>query len=384
MLSVRLVERIGDVDSASWDGLGGDPLSRHAVLSVLERAALPGVRIWYALVEDGTGPVTAAAPIFRIEVDGRRLTRGPFRALIGAVRRWNPRFLQTSLMVCGTPLSVANPPVRFGERTDRVAVLRALASTLDRLGDAHGAPWRVFKELGAGDLPAARAALCAGARPWMIAPSEPNSVVDVEWASFDDYLRSLRSHYRYKIRAAERKLVRAGGTIDVVPLAGAYDSTLHALYDAVAKRAAVRLEQLTARFFVELGTALGDGARLILFRRSGRVLGWVAVVLADGTAYDLFHGIDYGANESTALYFNQLAAVLRLAIARGARRVSLGQSTEVAKARFGADAVPLWIGLRHRSRIVQATFRGAQDALFPAKPIPERHVFAREPGGPDR
>ena len=78
------------------------------------------------------------------------------------------------------------------------------------------------------------------------------------------------------------------------------------------------------------------------------------MLLTNGTAHDLFHGIDYEQSDETALYFNQIAAVVRLAIERGANRLSLGQSTEIAKARFGARSIPLWVGLRHRSRAVTA------------------------------
>jgi hypothetical protein len=109
--------------------------------------------------------------------------------------------------------------------------------------------------------------------------------------------------------------------------------------------------------------------------RDGTVVGWVAMLFADGVAYDLFHGIDYACNEELALYFNQLAAVIRLAIERGALRVSLGQSTDTAKARFGAVAVPLWIGLAHRSRAVTAAMRAGRRVLFPAHGAVRRRVF---------
>ena len=137
----------------------------------------------------------------------------------------------------------------------------------------------------------------------------------------------------------------------------------------------MQFEVLTPDFFLNLGRAYGDAAPLIVFRREGRVIGWVAMLLTNGTAHDLFHGIDYEQSDETALYFNQIAAVVRLAIERGANRLSLGQSTEIAKARFGARSIPLWIGLQHRARTVTAVLRGGRRVLFPEKAVPERHVF---------
>ena len=87
MLTVTVHDRVADVDADQWDALGSDPFSSHAMLTVLERANLPGVRLWYATIADRTGELVAAAPITRIEIDGAKLTHGSFRSLIGLARR---------------------------------------------------------------------------------------------------------------------------------------------------------------------------------------------------------------------------------------------------------------------------------------------------------
>jgi hypothetical protein len=375
MLTVRLHERIEEIDPARWDGVGSDPLSSHAILRATEAARLPGIRQWYVVLENERGEVAAAAPLARIDVDAARLTHGVFHRFIGGVRSVRPRFLHTALLVCGTPLSVGNPPVRFGRGADRAAVYRTLAHLLDEIGAAEHAPWRVFKEFVATELPDVATALGRAPRSWILAPSEPNSAVPVTWRSFEEYLAGLRSHYRYKIRTAGRKLEDAGVSVQVIPIADAYDADHHRLYEAVLDRAAVRLEHLSAAFFVELGRAFGDAAPLIQFVRGGSVVGWVAMLFTGGVAYDLFHGIDYACNEELALYFNQLAAVIRLGIERGVERISLGQSTDMAKARFGAESVPLWIGLAHRSRALTGAMRGGRRVLFPEHAAVERRVF---------
>ena len=382
MLTVTVHDRVADVDADQWDALGPDPFSSHAMLTVLERANLPGVRLWYATVADWTGKLLAAAPVTRIEIDGAKLTHGLFRSLIGLTRKGYDRFLRTSLMACGTPLSVGNPPIRAANGVDRPAIARELAGLLDDIGDAERAPWRVFKELGVPELSAANLALLANRRPWLIAASEPNASLDIEWASYDEYLGSLRSHYRYKIRAAARKAERAGVTIETVSLGDGYTEEMHSLYDAVHQRAAVQFEHLTPEFFRGLGQVYGEAAPLVVFRRNGGIIGWVCMLFADGVAYDLFHGIDYRVNDETALYFNQIAAAIRLAIERKASRLSLGQSTEIAKARFGAQAVPLWIGLKHRSRTLTVALRGGRRVLFPERAAPDRHVFLDSPPPP--
>ena len=374
-MKVTLYDRIADVDPALWDAAGQDVFSSHAMLRALEGARLPGVRMWYATVADSAGRTVAAAPITCIHIDAERLTHGVFRSLISAVRKGHRGFLRTKLIVCGTPLSVGNPPLRSDNAVDQELVLHDLAGLLDELGDAEQAPWRVFKEFDTNQLASATRGLGACKHRWLLAPSEPNAHIQINWRSFAAYLASLRSHYRYKIKSASRKMMRAEVTVQETPLSGAYDDSLHELYDAVLNHAAVQFERLTPQFFRAVGHEFGDAARLLTFRHEGRAIGWVALLFDGDIAYDLFHGIDYSENEETALYFNQIAEVVKLAIQCRVRRLSLGQSTEIVKARFGAQGVPLWIGLRHRSRIVTAMLRRSQRALFPDRTLPQRHVF---------
>jgi hypothetical protein len=375
MLSVTIHARISEVDPERWDALSPDPFSSHATLLALEAAGLDGVRTWYAAVGDSAGRWLASAPLARVSIDAGRLTHGLFRGLISGVRQVHPGFLHTSLALCGTPLSVGNPAARVAAGVDPVPVLRALRGALDDLAGSEGAAWRAFKEFDSTELSAGREALEPAG--WVFAPSENNSVVDLRWASYAQYLAGLRSPYRYKLLRAARALRAAGVEVDDVPLAQAYDVHAHRLYQAVADRAAVRLEVLTEEFFRAFGRAHGGAARMLRFRRDGRLVGWVVLLLRGGTAVDMFHGIDYAENEACALYFNQLAGVVRLAIEGGATHLSLGQSTEVAKARFGARPDPRWIAVRHRSAAITGLLRAGRAQLFPAPRSPERRAFAR-------
>lgn len=377
MLTVRIHARVAELDPQVWDALGHDPFTAHAALQALERAQLPDVRLWYATVSDDAGRVVAAAPFSEIGIDAARLTHGVFRGFIRTVRTVQPRFLRTRLMICGTPLSVGSSAVRWAQGSDPRPAIRALAAALECHGRREGAAWCVFKEFAEHDLALARAALGDGAG-WLLAPSEPNSRLSIVWDDWDGYLASLRSDYRYKIKKALRQFAGARAEVDVVPLADGYGDELHRLYEAVLTRAPIQLERLTARFFLELGHALRPRAWLIRFHWQSRVIGWVAAVVDGGTVYDLFHGIDYEANRRCALYFNQLAAVIRFAIEGGASCLSLGQSTEIAKGRFGGQSAPLWIALRHRSAAIRRALHLGQRVLFPPKQVARHRVFRAE------
>jgi predicted N-acyltransferase len=376
-MKITVHDAIAAIDPTRWDALGTDPFSAHGALAALEESSMEGVRMRYAVLEHPHGWV-AAAPFARIPIDAGRLTHGLFRRLIGGARRIEPQFMRTTLTICGTPLSVGNPPARIAPRADRAAVYRQLAGLLQEIGREDGSPWTSFKEIGADELAIAREALGPGG--WTIAPSETNHELAIRWSCFDGYLADLRSAYRTKLRREGAALARAGVRTTVVPLRESYDDVLHALYTSVVDRAAVELERLTPAFFSAFGRLHRENAVLIRMARGERTVGWVALLVDGNVVYDLFHGIDYETNAETPIYFGQLAEVVRFAIDCGVRRLSLGQSTSAAKVRFGARPRGLWMAVRHENAIVNAALRCGRGVLFPVPKEPERRVFqAPEP-----
>ncbi len=373
---IRRYDSIDAVDPGRWDALCRDPFSAHACLAALERAGMDGVRMRYAIIESGRGDWLAAAPFARIPIDAGRLTHGIFRRIVRGARRIQPGFLQTSLTICGAPLSVGNPPARVAPGADRAVIYRLLAGLLQEIAEEDRSPWCAFKEFGAVEFEAAERALSP--LGWILAPGETNHRLAIPWAGFGEYLADLRSVYRTKLLREWAQLGGARVTVDVVPLADAYESRIHCLYEAVLERAVVQFERLTPAFFSALGHAYASRASLIRQRIDGRTVGWVAVLVDGDGVYDLFHGIDYEENGRLPLYFGQLAEVVRFAIEQRAAWLSMGQSTSIAKARFGACAVPLWIAVRHRNASITRLLRAGRGSLFPEPVAPRRRVFRHQ------
>jgi predicted N-acyltransferase len=247
MLTVRLYDRIAGVDPRRWDALAREPLSEHGVLAALEAAGMAGATFRYGVVLDEGGRWIAGAPMATLPVDGAQLTHGLFRAWIGAVRSAAPSFLRTRIALCGAPLSVGTPPVRMAADAPAGRIYGALAPVLRDYARDCGAPWLAFKEFPAAALSAAGDAL--EPQGYLTAPSESGCLLPLGAGSYGEYLRALRSHYRYLIRRAERRFADSGGRVRAVSLASDYGPSHHALYDAVRGRAAVGLEWLTADFF---------------------------------------------------------------------------------------------------------------------------------------
>jgi predicted N-acyltransferase len=372
MPSVRVFESIGQIEPARWDGIDTDPFSTHAVLRTLESAGLTGVKMCFAVLDDGRKTPALCIPYARIDIDAARLTHGVFHRLIQGVRVIRSSFLNTSIMICGIPLSVGNRPLRIRRDFHHGRAYGLAASLLQELAQEDGTSWCVFKEIAPRDLDVAHSVL---KKQWTLAPSEPGWALPIRWTSYEDYVGSLRSAYRYKLRKSTRKLLRNRVTVDVSTLEDGFSPGMHSLYEAVVDRADVRLERLTAPFFEMLGRECGESAQMIRFSRDGRTIGWVALLVDGDQAYDMFHGIDYTENPETDLYFNQLAEAVRFAIQRRVSYLHLGQSTATAKTRFGAVRQPLWTAVHHRHSAVNAVLRSGRGILFREESSISRRVF---------
>jgi hypothetical protein len=377
MLRIQLHDTITTIDPSQWDAVGSDPLSRHGIQVALETAGMSGMTMRYAVVTSAKGQTVACFPFACLSIDAVRLTHGLFKSVITTVRRISPDFMRTSLLICGTPWSVGNPPLRLRDGSDPRPVVREAAGLLRELAQEYGAPWTVFKELnnswlatGQGDI-----GEVVTAEGYLVVPSESGWELPLPWRSYDDYRQNLRSHYRYKIRKSAAKLAKRGISVKVRPLEQAYSPEIHHLYEHVNDRAAVSLERLTAKFFSLLGRSFPHQTRLMQFLKHGNCVGWVALLRDGPTIYDLFHGIDYNENRPADLYFNQITATIRFALESHAQKLSLGQSTGTAKSRFGGVSVPLWAAIRHRSPVVQAALRRGPKKLFPPQPTVSRNVF---------
>ncbi|MFH1808813.1 MAG: GNAT family N-acetyltransferase [Pseudomonadota bacterium] len=197
----------------------------------------------------------------------------------------------------------------------------------------------------------------------------PTVIIDRGFDSFDDYLGALRSDYRRRLS----KIVKAFADVEVQRSSCSdFDDTMYTQYLDVYGRSDAKLEKLDKIFFDRLD------ARFVLtaYRRAGALLGW-HITLVDGeTCYFLLEGHDPEVEHG---YFNLLVGVLREAIARGARRIDLGQTAEIPKMRLGGTLVEKHMFATHPSRVVQMMIARGSRFLEYRRQVPAVHVFKADP-----
>jgi hypothetical protein len=170
------------------------------------------------------------------------------------------------------------------------------------------------------------------------------NLLEVEWDSFEAYLRSLRGSRRRNIAKALRRAREAGvstrfesGSTDVVELA------------AILRRTAEHHrspEFFSALFLRRALERFGERFHVIRVEADGAVRGACFCVADETQLVPWGVGLDYAALRRYDTYNLIYAAVVRLAIAQRVQLVNFGRSTYRIKAKYGCRLRPVHIAVR--------------------------------------
>jgi predicted N-acyltransferase len=198
-------------------------------------------------------------------------------------------------------------------------------------------------------------------------------VLKIRWDTFDEYLHSMRSGYRRRVRTALRRC--RGLTVERVSDATNLVDLLYPLYVATYRRARHRLMQLDPRLLFSLPPG-PRGETVVVRNGSSRPVAFAQLFEGDGQLCFFKGGLDYSALEHTAdLYVFLLLQLVRIAVDGGYHSLELGKDAGHAKMRLGCQPRPLFSFAGHRNPIlhrVLAAYLGRRSA---PDPLPACHVF---------
>lgn len=372
-LSIRVYERIGDVDPAQWDSLltAEDLQVSHRFVRICEDSAVENAVYRHVMIERA-GRLAAVATLCRIEVSLDLLSSGGTRSAIRWARRWRSSFLRVPMVLCGLPVSFGGSCVRLRRGEDPAAIVNALAALAESTARELGAQLVCFKEFASDQSPDFDPLVRRG---YARSPSLPFCTLSIPWRSFGQYLASARAGYRRQVVASMRAARAAGLTVRLLDDFGPECVRIFRLYEQVMDHAEFQLERLNLGFFERLNAYLGPQSRAMLVERD-RELAAAAVLLdTPGDLTFLLAGIDYRSNRECHAYPFLVTQIVAEAIRRGARTLHLGQTSYALKGRLGALSEPRWFYLRHRASLRNALLRAASGMLFPTAKVPARRVF---------
>jgi predicted N-acyltransferase len=322
----RLASGVAAVDAAQWDALtGGDPLLSHAFLSALEDSGSVG---------PGTG--WSPAPIL-VEEDGRLLAAAP-AYLKGHSQGeyvfdhgWAEAWQQAGgayypKLQIAVPFTPVPGPRLLGSRPQQLLAAAEAVAVQNDLSSAH---ITFIDEPGAVECEQ---------RGWLIRHGLQYHWFNRGYASFDDFLATLRSAKRKTIRK-ERASARAGLEFRTLRGAEITPSDWDAMWAFYQDTGARKWGQpyLTREFFDLIGQRMGDQLLLFLACRGRHPIAGALNII--GT--DALYGRYWGALDEVPFLHFELSyyQAIEWAIARGLATVQAGAQGEHKLARGYAPVI---------------------------------------------
>ena len=339
-------DTIDDIGAAEWDRVFGPErlFQSHAWLRASERGALGDCTPKYVVIRDDAANIVAAVTAYIIPTSLVMFSVSPIRWMAERIQRLIPWFLRPRILECGCPLGPGNGiGIRPGAAI--ADVVPVICETLDRLAARERVHLIVLRDFLEAELETRAAFELAG---YARGESLPTMSLDIKWSSYADYLASMTSRHRQKVRRGLALAKKSGLHAQWSGQIGSQSERLARQRENVRQFATeYSRERLAPSFFAQLDQALGSRARLLDVLKGESSVGH-ALVVDDGSILRwLSFGRETGGVRDGA-YFLVLASIVELAVSEGKSMLDMGMTTHGPKTDFGATMHPQWMLLRYR------------------------------------
>lgn len=288
-----------------------------------------------------------------------------------------------NIMICGNILLTGQHGLHLNNElfseTDAVqAVENALCGALEIVTETEGIkiPVVLIKDV-APELTGIRERLVE--EGFMEFDIQPNMVLDLPFASFEDYLGAMSTKYRTRTKRAfkkfegiERRELSLEEIIRELPV-------IYRLYKEVSSSAGFNMVDLKPDYFVGMKAEFGEYFRLHGHFREGKLVAFYSTIQNHKELEAHFIGYEKSLNHEYQLYLNMLYDIIRLGIDSRSSSIIFARTALEIKSSVGAVPRPLWNYLRHQNQFANRFTGTILDYLKPVEIWQQRYPF-RETG----
>lgn len=308
MIHVEKYATIADVPE-SWESLIGDNIyMTRAFLSFMERVDQCGQQ-YYMLYDDGV-------------LDAVFMTYVRKKYNLAMFTKY---CLYQKMTMVYVPLSVTRPGIAYSKRLDAV---------MDYLKTIKG-PKMILNLEDVDPRGYAKGLTC------------PKCILTNRFDSFDHYLHSLRSSYRYRYNKCLKK--SAPLTLEYLQDNKEFTEEMYNCYLQVYNKSHIRVEKLPIEFF------RGDFFKIFVLRDGRKVVGFGQMLENGSELIFEFVGVDYAYNATFDTYHRILLEIVRYGIENGFQTIDFGQTADESKLKLGSEYTMLYAYLHHSNKLVNAT-----------------------------
>ncbi len=175
----------------------------------------------------------------------------------------------------------------------------------------------------------------------------PKCILTNRFSSFEDYLNSLRSNYRYRYNKCFKK--SAPLKLEYLEDNKDFTEEMYECYLQVYNKSKIRVEKLPIDFF------RGKYFKIFVLKNEDKVVGF-GQMLENGTELIFeFVGVDYEYNNTYDTYHRILLEIVKYGIENKFETIDFGQTADESKLKLGSEYTMLYAYLHHSNKLINAT-----------------------------
>jgi predicted N-acyltransferase len=364
-------EEIVDLDF--WKAAFNDQRKDHRYYEIVHETLTEGFEHYYFVLEDRQGVVRAIQPFFLVDQDVVAGLPHVARALIARLRRLFPRFLMMKVLMVGCAAGEGH--ICLSSPEDGKWIAESLHSALRAYALKIKASLVVLKEFPSNYR---KSLACFSGNGYKRIASLPMVRLDINFATFDEFMSKILSHAtRKSLRRKFKKVTQAGPLeLEVVSDLTPYVDELYPLYLQVHERSELKFEKLTEEHLSSLGQQMPDRMRFFIWRREGKAVAFSVCMVHGDAIYDELIGLEYPLALDLHLYFYTLRDIIQWAMDHGCKTYYSTSLNYDPKLHMRCKLAPLDLYVRHTSRILNPLFCRLLSFLEPARHDPTLRRFA--------
>lgn len=346
-LEIKIIRKIKEITPSEWNRLFPDILEDYYFLKSLEDSKIDQFEFRYILVYDNEKLVGAAA-CFLMDYPLDIVVEGFTKKFLNIIKKISPKFVNPRTLLCGVPTGQG----RLGIFGDVDRVISTICTGLEKIAKEEKASLIFFKDF---DSTYAQSFDKMGFSKFS---SLPNTIMDIHFKNFDEYLNTLS--YASK-NGLKRKLKKNNNIkFDLEILNELKEDTINRIYELyleTVSKHALNFEILPKDFFQNISKNMLQETRYFLWRLDNKIIAFALCLVKDSYFIDYYLGFDYSVAHQYHLYFIRFRDLLNWCIENKIKKYEMGVTGYEAKRRLGFKFINLYMYAKHQNKLISPIFK---------------------------
>ena len=303
------------------------------------------------MIYDNNTPVGATS-CFTMDFPVDVAIAGKLKGVTNFIKRFFPRIFSPKVLFCGLPMGQG----RIGIAGEPERIIKAIYRSMEEIARQEKAGIIAFKDFQSDYRKIFDKSL---GNDFISMLSLPSTDMDISFASFEGYLKTLSSISRSGLR---RKFKEIDGRvkIDLEITNKLEDKALdevHTLYLQIYHKQEISLEKLSPDFFRNISKNMPEETKFFLWRIDNKLVAFALCLVSGDYFIDYYLGFDYALAYQYHLYFVRFRDLMNWCIENKIKKYEMGPTGYEPKRRLKFNLIPLYIYAKHRSKILNPVFK---------------------------